>query len=442
MRLRAQLVTTIETIRTSFWFVPLLMVLLSTLLAVVLSFIDKVYPLNGLSWFEFAYQVDPETIKSLLNTIAGSMITVTSIAFSITIVTLTLASSQFGPRLIRNFMADTGTKIVLGTFISNFSYCIVLVYVMSLEAYSGKILGTAIIWCLISTFASVCVLIFFIHHVASAIQADSVIDDVSRDLVESVDRLLPNDASVKSMLDIKSIDVEAFSHKAELNAGKPGYIQYVDLNAIESIAQKYDVIVQVHVNPGDFVAGGTLLVKIFALRSFDENITSSIKSLFKIGSKRTPVQDPEYAIHQLVEIAVRALSPGINDPYTAMTCVDKLSSTMCVLTSREFPGGTRLDEHGILRVYYKARTFTDLGKASFDQIRQYAVDSIAVTIRLIESLNRIAQLVQNDEQCRFVTDQIEMLEQTQKKQEIGESDWQDIQSRINDARELLAKRFH
>jgi len=439
MRLKVSLLTTFDAIRTSFWFVPLLMVISSICAAILFAWLDKYSPVVELTWLEFAYQADASTIRSLLNTIAGSMITVTSIAFSITIVTLTLASSQFGPRLIRTFMMDRGTQFVLGTFISNFTYCLVLLYVMSLASYQGSALGLAILWCLFTTFVSVCVLIYFIHHVASAIQVDTVIDDVYCELTSSIQKFSERSRSEAKQHKL-AIDSDCLPANGitEVTSNDSGYLQLIDSKGLVEAAEQFGVHLQVVFGLGDFVIKNTTIIKVFSTDKLNREQIDRLRSKLTLGSKRTPVQDPEYAVHQLVEIALRALSPGVNDPYTALTCVDKLSAVLCDLSQRSLPSGYLEDKDGCCRVSVKTINFPSLGEAAFDQIRQFSSESTAVTIRLLEALSRIASVAKTDEQRKFVESQTTMISERGLGSCNAQGDKQDVSKRIEEIRSQLS----
>lgn len=438
MRLKVTLLTTLDAIRTSFWFIPLLMVISSICAAVLLAWLDKYSPVVELKWLNFAYEANATTIRSLLNTIAGSMITVTSIAFSITIVTLTLASSQFGPRLIRTFMMDRGTQFVLGTFISNFAYCLVLLYVMSLASYQGSALGVATLWCLFSTFASVCVLIYFIHHVARAIQVDTVIDDVYCELIASIEKFTGT-SSNESTLKKLAIDPDSAPEATifEVQSDTSGYVQLVDSKGLLSTAEEFDVHLQVFFGPGDFVAQDFTIIKVFTHQKLASEQIDKLRSKLTIGGKRKPVQDPEYAVHQLVEIALRALSPGVNDPFTALTCIDKLSAVLCDLCKRELPSGFLTDEDEVCRVSYKTFNFLSLGEAAFNQIRQFSTESTAVTIRLLEALGRIAEFTQTDEQAKFLASQTDMISAQISNSDMTQQDKHSVARRVDAIRLIL-----
>jgi len=423
----------IEEARTSFWFVPSVMVLSSILLAGCAIYIDAFYIDSIELKIPLIYGTDIDAIRSLLGTIAGSMITVTSIAFSITIVALTLASSQFGPRLLRNFMMDTGTQVVLGSFISNFLFCILVFCAISFqEPYTFKP-GLTVIIAVLMTCLSVGVLIYFIHHVAKSIQADVVIDDVYEELQSGIENLFPSvQKKHQSGMtdDLNNTDFTTRTHQANVFAKCSGYVETIDYEALLTLATESEVMIECRFGPGDFVVQDSIIAIVHSDHIVADKVFKKTVDRTVLGAYRTPVRDPEFAIHQLVEIALRALSPGINDPYTAITCIDKLNSVLCGLTQRVFPANQHYDQAGILRLFCKVLTFNDIAKAAFDQIRQVANNNVAVTIRLLESLHVLMLFAQDDEHKNFVISQTKMIEEQQNKLPLAEDDLTVISNKV------------
>lgn len=421
----------IEKAQTSFWFVPSLMVLSSIALAVCAIYFDSFYIDQIEISIPLIYGTDKDAIRSLLGTIAGAMITVTSIAFSSTIVALTLASSQFGPRLLRNFMMDTGTQIVLGSFISNFLFCILVICAISFQKPYAFQPGITVIVAVTMTCISVGVLIYFIHHVAKSIQADVVIDEVYRDLQSSIDNLFP-DAQTHTMSapETSTSNYQAMRNKKQVLAGCSGYIETIDHKTLLGFCSENDVVIECVLGPGNFVVQDFTIATVYSDSEIDKKILEQTSACIGLGAYRTPVQDPEFAIHQLVEIALRALSPGINDPYTAITCIDKLNSVSCSLTTRNFPTKQHYDKNGALRLICKDLIFSDIAKASYDQIRQHANSNVAVTIRLLDSLNDLLVASITDEQRKFVIRQTKMIDAQQSKQALAEDDAKTIAEKV------------
>ncbi|MBC3765275.1 DUF2254 domain-containing protein [Neptunicella marina] len=433
-----RLLALIDTIKTSFWFIPSLLVIGSLCAAALFISLDRFAHLNQLDAFELLYQIKADAARELLTTIASSMMTVVSITFSITIVSLTLASSQFGPRLIRNFMNDTSTQVVLGLFIADFVYCLAIVRAIDAFADSDYVPGLSILWCLLITLFSVFVLIYFIHHVARSIQADNVIDDVYCQLQSSVDSLFPLQAPSNDINNAGVDQLPDYSRKQSISVKHSGYLQAIDFNGLVKRMQQHDCFAQVTAKIGDFVVEQQAVIEIHSDSVPKQALYEEALKCLTIGAKRSPIQDPEFAVHQLVEVALRALSPGVNDPYTAITCVDKLTATLCKLSSQTFPQTGYFDNKGSLRLYYQSITYSGIGNAAFDQIRQYSSTSLAVSIRQLESLMRLCDMAHNDQHLNFIHHQAGQIEQGLAKQSISDSDWQDIKTRLDIIRSKLS----
>ena len=384
-----------DSLHSSFWFVPSLMVVLAIALSFITIWIDQRQAANIVEKIDWAYSLGPSGSRAILSAIAGSMVTVATTAFSITIVALQLASSQFGPRLLRNFMQDTGNQIVLGTFISTFVYSLMVLRTINGVEKDEFVPHLAVTIGLGLAIASVGVLIYFIHHSASSIQVDRVIKQVGDDLDVAIDRLFPErigrgaskHGQEESLAAIPA-DFEEFSCPIKTIAS--GYIQAIDDNQLMRIATENNLLLRVQQRPGRFVVQGSEIVQIFPEKKLNKKLIAQINDAFVLGSQRSEQQDVEFPIDQLVEIAVRALSPGINDPFTAIRCIDQLSAALCHLAEREIPSPYRYDDHNQLRIIAKPISFADATDAAFNQIRQYGKSSVAVTMRLLEAIAAIA----------------------------------------------------
>lgn len=388
-----------ETLRASYWFVPTLMTLGAFALSFTLLALDQRLHVNSLTGFAWIYAGSAAGARSVLSTVASSIITVAGTTFSITIAALSLASSQFGPRLLRGFLRDTGNQIVLGTFIGTFVYCLLVlrtirgmdneVFVPNLAVTGGVILALA----------SVGVLIYFINHVSASIQASNVIASVADELNEAIDRLYP------ARIGQGAEDVEqaaGASHALseaghEIFAESSGYVQILDEARLMELAKEADGVLEVVRRPGTFVTKGNAIVRLRTARQPLEDFRRNVNKAFVLGPHRTMTQDAGFGVDQLVEVAVRALSPGINDPFTAVTCLDRLGEALARLATRRMPSAQRYDEGGVLRVVAVPLQFPELVSATFDQIRQYGSDSYLVTLRLLETLEAVAAQATGDE---------------------------------------------
>lgn len=229
---------------------------------------------------------------------------------------------------------------------------------------------------------------------------------------------------------LESLGKSDYIFSTELRTTKSGYVQLIDLLPLIKQLASSDLQLQLHFSPGNYVVKGSVFGLLYAKRPIKKDITANTKKHFILGAVRTPVQDPVFAIGQLVEIALRALSPSINDPYTAITCIDKLSSTLCSLAMREFPKSNFKDDNNELRLHCKALTFIDVANAAFDQIRIHARNNVTVTIRLLESLEQLALRANNKEQYQFIYEQIKMISEQQEHLNIAHLDNKAIVDKI------------
>lgn len=405
-----------EGIRAGYWFIPSLMAAGATGLAFGMITLDREFGSEIVDKLGWIFSGGPEGARQVLSTVASSMITVAGVTFSITIVALTLASSQFGPRLLNNFMRDTGNQIVLGTFIATYLYCLLILrtihgaeeigrFVPNLSITVGVLLGVA----------SLGVLIFFIHHVAVSIQAPNVIGSVADDLHHTIDRLYPKQIGRGSpsahASDVeREIPADFESASCSILATHNGYIQAVDQDEAIDLAKKHDLLLRFEHRPGDFLLRDDVLVRAWPGERVDDEVAAQVRRLFVLGAQRTPRQDVKFSVDQLVEVAVRALSPGINDPFTAVNCLDRLGAGLCHLARREIPSGFRRDQDNRLRVIVTgAETFVGIVDAAFHQIRQYGRDSVAVTIHSLEVIKQVVECVDRDPNRAVLLKHAEMI---------------------------------
>lgn len=386
-----------DSLQSSYWFLPSLMALAGIILAFTILWLDQTSSVKTgeLQWI---YQGGPEGARGLLSSVAGSMITVAATAFSITIVALQLAASNFGPRLLRNFMQDTGNQAVLGTFIATFLYCLLVLRTIHGQNYNPYVPQLSVTVGLLLTVASIGVLIYFIHHASMIIQASHVIKSVASELDEAIDRLFPEEIG-HSELDnrpppeglLTEFDAQAYP----LKSTNTGYLQIIDEQLLLELASKHNLLLHIQSKPGDFVVQSSCLVLAYPGNRISQKLNKEINRAFLLGRERTEQQDIQFPINQLVEIALRALSPGINDPFTAIRCVDRLGAALTQLVQRPVPSAYRYDTEGKLRVIAEPVPFEALIDGAFSQIRRYGVADVAVTVRLLDAIALIANHTTN-----------------------------------------------
>jgi uncharacterized membrane protein len=388
-----------EVLTTGYWFLPTVMMLAAASLALLLLYIDRNVVGARVGWL---YAGGAEGAKTLLSTVAGSVITVAGVVFSITIAALTQASSQFGPRLLRNFMRDTGNQVVLGTFVATFVYCLLVLRTIHGKVQDGVefVPQASVTAAVLLAAASIAVLIYFIHHVSVSLQAPAVVAAVLGDMEGAIARL-PDDqvGTGVTAASANGSPPEADATALPIPSAKQGYVQVVDYEGLAEAAEACDLVLHLKYRPGDYVTEGTpLLMACPADRAGDAALAARVNSAFICGRNASTEQDVEHALRQMVEVAVRALSPGINDPFTAINCIDALGSAVCRVAQRGLPGPLRYDGHGKLRVVTPVTTFDGVVDTSFNQIRQYGRGSVAVTARLLEVIATCAGRVVSHDQ--------------------------------------------
>ncbi len=350
-------------LKTSYWFVPSLMAIGATLLSFGMLTLDRRVAeetRHGLRWI---YTGGPEGARQVLSTIAGSIITVAGTVFSITIAALTLASAQFGPRLMRNFMSDRGNQFVLGTFTSTFIYCLLILRTVRGSDYTLFVPEISVTVAVVLAIVSVGVLIYYIHHAAQSIQVSHLIRLVGKDLDETIKRIFPENAG--------PVDPSEGGAERPLPSGDPhiihaedsGYLQAIASDTIFEAAVKHRLTVKLLARPGDYIIVNEAVVEVWP--GCDDHVAKVLGGSFAFGEQRTATQDAEHAVLQLVEIGIRAVSPGVNDPFTATMCVDRVSAGLHLLIPRHLPSRYRLDKEGDVRVIAPVYTYEDMVRAAY-----------------------------------------------------------------------------
>lgn len=385
------------------------MVSLSIGSAFILLWIDWTFQ-ESFSYIVPWLRLEASSTRLLLATIVGGMTTIVSLVFSLTILTLSIATSQFGPRLLRTFVSSSMTQFALGTFVASAVYCLLLLATVrgdvdyQLTPYTSLLL--AVFWAVFN----LCFLIVFVHAIAEALQAPNVVARVARDLLRSIDLNYPDCLSEESL--VQQVDIPegwCESDRCTVCASKEGYVQGIDFKSLLALAKSKDICVRILFKPGQFVAVGEALIEIRPACETDSEISDAVHGCFVMGSRRTPRQDVECAVSELVEVAVRALSPGINDPFTAINCVDHLGAMLRRLAGRALRPSVYRDDEGAIRLLVAVDIFGDILNSAFDLIRQNSGAQPAVLIRLLESLETIASGAVRPSDKRAILRQMEMI---------------------------------
>lgn len=389
------------------------MVLSAVGLALFDLWLDEALVEKKLLEYTWVFTGSPEAARQILSTIASSIITVAALAFSMTMVSLTLASSQFGPRILRNFIRDTGNQLVLGTFLATYIYClIVLRAVRGLEGHAFvPQIAISIAFLLLLT--SIGVLIYFIHHVVTSIQADFIVDGISKELQGTICRIYPekddlNDSSPPEQAEATWPDGE----QTVILSRSSGYLQTIDYDELLQVAVEFNTRFRIRLKPGQYVIQRQPLLAVGSGCVKYEEMTERVNQAFILGVRPTPTQDVEFSIDQLVEIAVRALSPGINDPFTAMACLDHLGNALALLFRRTVPASCYFDDTGCCRLFTRCVTMPGVIDAAFNQIRQYGRGSVPVMARMLETIAGVVPEAQTEEVREALYRQAVMIERS------------------------------
>ena len=386
-------------IRESFWFFPAVLGVLAVVVAQLLVVVDQAVVDGGVRGIPFLDALSASGGRAILTTIGTSMLTVAGTSFSITISVLATTSSTYGPRLVRNFMADRANQLVLAAFTSTFLYAIVVLRSVHTAVDDGSafVPVIAIHVAVLLGLVDVAVLVFFIHHIASSVQITALQRQVQVDLEAAVDHAFRSeDEDGASVAPVASIgrggqEVRSTSH---------GYVQSVEWERLVALAADADRVVDMVVMPGDHVLEGDVLLRVGvregvgatgASPSGDGPDEEKLRAAVTLGQARTPVQDVGFALQQLVEIAVRGLASGTNDPYTAVSALD-LSATALVPLWRERTAVTAyLDEEQVARVLPHWCTAEELVDSVFAGVRTYGAEHplvVEAAERLLDRLGR------------------------------------------------------
>lgn len=399
-----------EAVRTSFWAVPAVIVAFAVALALLLIDLSQALDRDALSAWPRLFGAGADGSRAMLSAIAGSMITVAGVVFSITIVALSLASSQYTSRVLRSFIQDRMNQAVLGVFVGIFAYCLIVLRTIRGGDEGGFVPSIAVLFAVALAFVGIAVLILFIHHIATAIQASSIIAAVATETLATVDQLFPEDVNETEDATDRIISTPRAERTTRVPSLHTGYIQRVSLDALLESACARDATVRMERAIGDFVMEGAPLASLLGVGYADSSTVREINSAYTIGRQRTVYKDAAYGIRQLVDVALKGLSPGVNDITTATMCVDYLTAILARLGSRRLDLPTR-EVSGDLRVIGRRPTYANFLDEAFDQIRQNAEGSVAMLQHLLRSLQTLSEVTINRSRRRALLRQLEAVQE-------------------------------
>lgn len=427
-------------LRSSFWFMPSLIVVVNIVAAAVLIETDSIGGDRWLAQWPRLFGAGADGARQMLSILAGSMMSVMGITFSMTLVALALASSQYTPRILRTFIGSRVTQVTLGIFAGIFAYClIVLRTIRGGGGVAEFVPSLAVFFAFVLALGGVGVLIYFIHHIASSIQASSIIASIAQDTIASIERLFPEKLGHGPEEDEDRDEVlRSLAERSwhAVPAAMNGYIQSVDNDALLRLARDRKTVVRMERGIGAFVVQNTALASLALQDPPDQKTIEALNAVYSIGRYRTVEQDPAFGIRQLVDMALKALSPGVNDTSTAVICVDYLTAILAQLVARKCPASLRY-EGDELRVITIAPTFEGLLAEAFDQIRGSAEGNIGIMARMLGAFETLADLTVSPRRRRALHEQVQWLAELAGRTTEASHDRARIARRLMEVREAL-----
>ena len=366
------------------------MAFVATALSFLLIEVDQSLDSETVQELGFLYSFGPEGARAILSAISSSMITVAGLTFSMTMVTLQLATTQYGPGLLRNFMRDRGNQIVLGTFIATFVYCLMVLRTVRGVEGSSFVPHISVAFGVLLALSSLAVLIYFIHHVASTIRIETLLSQLALETCGTIDRLYPEcvdkcSPDLDGATEAAAFALPPSSPRILVRSGTSGYVQQIDFDDVIRIAKTHDLCIWIASLPGDFVNPDDVIMAAHSTGRLPPEVSNQLRSAAVVGDERTPDQDLAFSIRRIVEIAQRALSPSANDPTTALYCIDRLGEAFVRLAGRKIPSPNRL-ESGKLRVVSAAASLDELACPAFAAIARYSLGDADVAASLLRTI--------------------------------------------------------
>lgn len=393
--------------RDSFWFLPAILCTAALIIAQLMVWLDRTIDQGASSPLDFLlFQVGASGGRDILGAIGGSMLAVAATSFSVTIMVLATASATYGPRLVRNFMTDRRNQFVLGIFGATFLYSLmVLRTIRSADAAGGAFVpeisvNLAVLFAIID----VAVLVYFIHHIADSIQVATLSNRVRVELVSVVDRMRPVDTADHSIENPELPIATYGTVKAEVT----GFVQHLGRRELLAMARHENVVVELLVMPGSHLIPGENAARIWPADKADA-LAGKIRGHIVLGDDRTPDQDVDYAVQQLTEMAVRALSPSMNDPFTARNALQEIAAGLVPFCERPQPGPGCTDADGRLRLVAPQLTAAAVIDSVFDSMRTYALGHPSVLLAALDLAARIGRRASDGDARRALQAQIGLL---------------------------------
>jgi uncharacterized membrane protein len=399
-----------EELRANLWLVPALEVVAAIALFAGTTAADRAAYHGAFALPSWVISGSADGARQILTAIAAAVITVVGVVFSIILVTLTLASTQFGPRMLRTFIRDRGTQLTLGTFVATFVYAVLVLVSIGPGPRGPFVPHLGVTVTLALMVADLGVLIYFIHHTAISIQLPQVIASIAGDLSAAIDASArpARPAVAPAGPSAAELAARLAADGGAVRAPASGYLQYIQHQALVRFAAEADAVIALDYRPGHFLVRGHRFAAVWPPEAAGR-VSEALGRAHITGATRTLTQDISFGIDQLVEIGIRALSPAVNDTFTAMTCVDWLGDALCQIAARWRPARLHRDGAGFIRVITAEPSHERLVQRAFEKIRQASEGMPAVLIRQLDAITKIIEETPEPAQRRVLLDQATMI---------------------------------
>ena len=436
-------------LRADLWRVPFAMSVAAILFFVLTVMVDRDVARGTLHLPWWLSVGGPDDARAILGAMIGAVSTVLALIFSVSLLVLTMAASQLGPRMLARFVRDGVTQVTIGLFLASFVYTFLSFVVM--RQLPGRLFVPQLTLCcgVVMVMASFGFLVVFTHRIAMSIQTQNVVARIVGELHSVVRELMTGEhrLPLRPMTPAAEAEREALLSRCAaeggaLPAASTGFVQEVDVPGLLTAADREDVLIRLLHRPGQFVMEGAALCQVLPAGRAPA-VAAAVRRGMKIGPQRTLTQDIEFSIAQLVEIALRALSPAINDAFTVLTCIDWLGDELRLLDGILTPGlqaGLGVDDSGRVRLLWPPLRMGRITKTAFNQIRQAAKGNPAVTIRLLQTFAKLAEQAEGADFREALTQQVEAVWESASTQELVKADRADIEAAYRAAREAFGAR--
>ena len=422
-----------EALRTNLWLVPTVEIVLAVALFAGTYALDRAAYDNAWHLPSFLISGSADAARQILTTTAAAVITVVTLVFSITIVTLTLASTQFGPRMLRNFIRDRITQVTLGSFVATFVYAILALVAITRGSHGEFVPHISLTASMLLVILDVAVLVVFIDHIAKSIQLPQVIASIAGDLSRAIDTEAVASVDTKAGPSLQEMVVRLDEDSATVRAPASGYLQYVSITTLLDISTTSSAVIRLLHRPGHFVVEGEPLAEVWPPHAA-RGVARALGGAHATGPYRTLTQDLSFAVDQLVEIAIRALSPAVNDTFTALACIDWLGDSLGKIALHWRPAALHRDAGGHVRVITVPVSFRRLVERSHDKIRQASSGMPAVMIRQLEALAKVMARTRSEEQRELLLTQADLILRSCEESVAEPADRADVRRRYDQVR--------